>query len=105
MGGGAALVARGTLGAHFLCAPSLPAGLLSPSWLRKPLEHPARRVPPRHPSGIVLLGPQVTTFSVLTHLGIFGFRGIMRLMISLLLSGGILRGTFGRKMGGGLGMS
>ncbi len=55
MGGAAAFVARGTLGAHVLCALSLPSGLLSPSWLRKPSEHPARRTPPRHPSGMMVL--------------------------------------------------
>jgi hypothetical protein len=105
MGGAAAFVARGTLGAHFLCAPSLPAGLLSPSWLRKPLEHPARRTPPRHPSGIMLLRRRIATSSVLTHRGISDFLKIMPHMINLRLSGGILLGTFGRRMGDGLDMS
>jgi len=31
MGGAAAFVALGTLGAHFVCALLLPSGLLSPS--------------------------------------------------------------------------
>jgi len=105
MGGAAAFVARGTLGAHFLCALSLPAGLLSPSWLRKPLEHPARRTPPRHPSGMVLLRLQIATSSVQTHRGIFDFRKITPHMINLRLNGGTSPGTFVRKMGAGLGMS
>jgi hypothetical protein len=105
MGGAAALVARGTLGAHFLCAPSLPAGLLSPFWLRKPLERPARRTPPRHPSGMLVVWARKGGFSMLICLGGFGFRGIMRRMLGLLRSGGILRGMCARPMGGGLGMS
>src|ERR1700678_463694 len=99
MGGAAAFVARGTLGAHFLCALSLPAGLLSPSWLRKPLEHPARRTPPRHPSGMVLLRLEITTSSVPTHLGVFDFLRITRRTISLLRSGGTLLVTFARRTG------
>ena len=110
MGGAAAFVARGTLGAHFLCALSLPADLLSPSWLRKSLEHPARQTPPPHPSGSSRNAPRsrlprTTTFSMLTYRGGFGFRGIMRRTIGLLRSGGILPGTFEARMGGGLGMS
>jgi hypothetical protein len=105
MGGAAAFVARGTLGAHFLCTPSLPAGLLSPSWLRKPLEHPARRTPPRHPSGMVLLRRQIATSSVLTYRGILDFLRITRRTISLLRSGGTLLAMFVLATGGGLGMS
>jgi hypothetical protein len=105
MGGAAAFVARGTLGAHFLCALSLPSGLLSPSWLRKPSQYPARRTPPRHPSGVMRLMRCLPAFSMLTHLGISTFRAIMQRMMGLLRSGGILRGTYRVEMGGGLGMS
>jgi len=105
MGGAAAFVAQGPLGAHVLCAPSLPAGSRSPSWLRKPLEHPARRTPPRHPSGMLLLKLRIGTSSVLTYRGAFGFLKITQHMIDLRQSGGILRGTFARRMGGGLVMS
>jgi hypothetical protein len=48
---------------------------------------------------------RLLVFSMPTCRGRFGFRGIMRLMISLLPSGGILRGIFGLLMGGGLGLS
>jgi hypothetical protein len=32
--------------------------LLSPSWLRKPFEYPARNMPPPHPTGALASGDQ-----------------------------------------------
>jgi hypothetical protein len=42
---------------------------------------------------------------MLTHLGGFDFLRIMPRMLALLRSGGISLDMFGRRMGGGLGMS